>query len=351
MISLNNLLNKSRCVFTQVPVNLYSSEPSENKNYKVCSTDEYDEPIDHLYFREHFNENPSLLHELDMMNIIHGLSFEEGEEEEGEEGEEEEEEEDVKMVDAVTIKEMNYPIHPYVKSVKIMGRVYTAYQLDHQTVFVPSTIDQIELFLKMFLKSAKNIHETRHYISNVSPDLFIWNGVDIDTLTFSPLICQALKPAHFKERSSIIIGTNCISPYQIIWDMLHSKNESEILEYKEFKEKFSLFWEKIMKPEYKFVPKLCQKIYGEKTGLNYVDFILNRWCKIEKLTGSLMVERNVSKVRSSSFLYSIDYFGVAIQVIRYVELLKINKVACADYTPYIRDFLFDAITMNYSEVK
>ena len=195
------------------------------------------------------------------------------------------------------------------------------------------------------------MHEQRHYISNIVPNLFLWNGTDMDTLSFSPSITQFIKHVYEKDRMSIIIGTFCISPYQILWDMLHSKNELELIEYNEFRKKMQTFWENILKPEFKFVPKLCQKIFGEKNGsLSYIDYCINRWCKVLDDKTPKMIEKNNAKVKSQLFLYSIDYFGLAIQMIRYVELLKMkdpNTNQKIDYTPEMKDFIYDALTMNY----
>lgn len=345
MISLSNILKKSRCSFEQLPTLLYGMPSQKVDHYKV---EEYEEPIDKLFFREHFNESGALTKEMEMMDLVHQLSFVEGEEEyEDEEENKEEEKEEEKESEKNDVKELLYPVHPYVKAVRIMGRTYTAYHIESDVIFVPTTMEEVTFFMRSVIKSLKSMHEQRHYISNIVPNLFLWNGRDMDTLGFSPSITQFMKHAHEKDRTSIIIGTLCISPYQILWDMLHSKSEQELIEYSEFRKKMQTFWENILKPEFKFVPKICQKVYGERQGsLSYIDYCINRWCKVLEDKTPKMIEKSTIKVKSPAFLYSIDYFGLAIQVIRFVELLKTknttnNKI---DYTPEMKDFIYDALT-------
>ena len=189
------------------------------------------------------------------------------------------------------------------------------------------------------------IHETKHYISNITSDLFVWDGQNMDTLTFSSSLTQSMKLAQFKDKTSIIVGTTCISPYQIIWDMLHSKSEESMIEYSDFKKKIKIFWEGILKPEYKFVPRICQTLYGKKTGLDYIDMIIKRWCQIDQSKSGTFIEKNTNKVNSTSYLYMIDYFVLGFQVMRYIELLK-SKNILKDNMDDLEEFMYDCITMN-----
>lgn len=357
MISLDNLLKKSRCTFPEIDANLFSAPPLIV--LEKYDPQEYDEPVDHLHFREHFQENEVLQNEVSNMNLIHALSYDISDSHDANNKEDSDDDnqfnkdlnQDTNKEKEVEekVQELIYPVHPYVRCVKIVGRYFTAYQIENNKIFVPETIKHVDLFLKCVLKSLKSIHDQKHYVSNVVPQLFLWDEKSMDSLAFSPSLTTYLKPAHFKNRNSIIIGTQCISPYQILWDMLQSKSESEIVEYCEFKMKMRNFWENILKPEFKFVPKICQKIYGEKTGLDYLDYVITRWCKTFQLKQETMIEKSSQKVQCPSFLYMIDYFGLAIQVVRYVELLKAkssNKTEI-DYTPFMKDFLYKAILMDY----
>ena len=349
MISLSNILKKSRCNFEQLPALLYGMPYQKIDHYKV---EEYEEPIDKLFFREHFNESAALTKEMEMMDLVHQLSFVEKEEEEEEENKEnkedkeENEENESEKNGESEVKELLYPVHPYVKAVRIMGRTYTAYHIESDVIFVPTTMEQVTLFMRSVIKSLKSMHEQRHYVSNIVPNLFLWNGHDIDTLSFSPSITQFMKHVHEKERTSIIMGTFCISPYQILWDMLHSKSEQDLIEYSEFRKKMQTFWENILKPEFKFVPKICQKVYSERQGsLSFIDYCINRWCKVLEDKTPKMIEKSTIKVKSPAFLYSIDFFGLAIQIIRFVELLKTKNTTNQkiDYTPEMKDFIYDAL--------
>lgn len=371
MLSLDSLLKKTRCNFSELPSSLYGTKNESNVNNigERYDPEEYGESVDHLFFREHYQVDSKVLQkELDNMKTLHNLMFEtydSNEETLNEDDEKREEmsnhsknssdlsEQDISIPYQIQCSqsyeepEILYPMHPFIQMVHFFGRVFTAYNLPYNTVFVPNSATDIKIFLKKMLKSLHVLHGMCFYVSNISPDLFVWNGIDIDTLTFSPSITNSMKPAQLNNKTSIILGTNCVSPFQILWDMLHSKSEQDIIEYSEFKKKFQMFWEGILKPEYKFVPKICQKVYGDKTGLDYINFILNRWCKTFQTKSGIYIQKDPQKMLTSSYFFLIDYFGLGIQVIRYIELLKVKGILKNPEVVDLKDIIYDFITMSF----
>jgi len=333
---MDSLMKKTRCPFKDLDCEFYG------ESYEIGKTefDKYDEevyefPITHLNFFEFFSKsNPDLLHMLSMMEYVHGLAYEENENEnEGDkeaENESEKSKEDEKTPPYSSYSSsspsfspsIEYPVHPYIRAVHSMGRVYVALDMAFMTLFRPKSLSHVYAFVQKSKKSLNDIHGLKLYISNITPTLFLWNEKDIDTLAFSADLLHNLKRTSLVSKKSIIIGTQCISPYQVLWDMMHSKYERDEIEYPEFKRKLKVFWESIMKADFALVPGLCQTIYGKKTGLNYLDFVINKWCDVKQINGKAHVIKSTRKILPTENLYMIDWFCLGIQIVRYLEILR-----------------------------
>jgi hypothetical protein len=240
---------------------------------------------------------------------------------------------------------ITYPVHSFVKSVLLLGRIFTAYNCLYSCVFVPKEFGHIATFIKRIQNNLKEVHNQKLYFTNISHNLFVWDNNNINTLTFAPHVTQICKKANFNGRQTIIFGTTCISPYQIIWDMLHSTSEKIEIDYSEFKSNLKCFWEKVLKLEYKFIPLICQEMYGKYNGLDYIDAMIQKWCILETKDKKLYVKKCTNKIDCPPYLYQIDRFALGIIVYNYT--MYVQKIQNNVKIPeYLNKYIYNCIIME-----
>ena len=344
MLSVSDLIKKARCGFKELKCELhnetYRAESGKDADivYDHYDEDEYECEIKDLYFFEYFQKNhPELLNMRSMIEFLHGLTYENEEESTVTDGQR----------SSLENPSIEYPVHPYVRAVHFMGRIYLAFKMESLIQFRPKSLSHVYEFVNRCKKSLNDIHSHNLYVSNIAPASILWDGNDINTLSFSSNLPQQMKKAVFQNQKSIIIGTQCISPYQIIWDMMHSKYELDDIEYTEFKRKLKMFWENTVKAEFCLVPSLCQSIYGKHTGQNYLDYVIKKWCVIKQEDGKTYIHKSTSKVTPVDNLYMIDWFCLGVQIVRYLEILNNDVKKTTSATDYFQGYPKDLMNLIY----
>lgn len=292
MIPLEKLLKRTRTNISQL-------ESQQYDNADVCYKDN---DIEKLYFIEHYStdtKNLNLKKELELMSYLHRLN--------------------VKLCEGGRESIIKLPVHRSIKTVTANDRLYTVYELEGIETYIPNNLKEVCIFYDNIVNLISLVHDSKYYISNLVEGLFISSNEAI-SVSVSPAIIHYLKTADFVHKKSIIIGTNFISPFQILWDIHNSKFQSEEVEYNEFKNNFLMFWKRLLKENSFNIPEVCQSYYSKfNGGKDYIDFILVKWCKIQKKNGKTYIKKDPSLVSHPQYLFGIDWFCLGILLNKYVE--------------------------------
>lgn len=302
-------------------------------NNIVC--DKKDEDCKDLFFIEHFNaNNPVVLNEIKRMDYVYTLSK-------------------LLLKSPEISQDIRLPTDECLKTVIANDRLYTVYFLFGTEPYIPKNLKDIYDFSKNITMIIEKVHENRKYISNIVDGLFLTH--DNTKVSISPAIVHCLKTADYTEKKSIILGSEFVSPYQIIWDILNSKYQPAEVEYNEFKQNMLNFWQRILKTDNRKIPEVCQTYYSRlKGGQDYIDYCINRWCVVKTINKKQHVLKDASKVNNVSFLYTIDWFSLGILLNKYIEVIcessnSNTKLSLSEITNYIQritKIIFCCLTME-----
>jgi len=331
MFSIDMLHKRTRIPFEKMTFRTFFSEKKQT-NY------DEDEPIDNLWFKENFPQfrNEAYQHEVRNMNILHSMYFDT---------------DDQKTPASPDLDEyqsldiLNLPIHPYIREVFLPDRVLTCYEIIGSDVFKPRHKDDINRFRDLAVETIRILHTKKYFIPELRPDLFTWNTEkqNIETLSFSPSLTSAMKSSNVCD-TSLIVHHAIISPFHVLWDMLHSKYETPMIEYKEFKRKFLIFWESILanKHDFKDLPNFCQNIFGKHTGEDFVDYILIKFCVIESDDDKHYIVKDPVKIKNKDYIEKLDWFALALIIKKYHDILNLD--------PLSSEFIFKCISFQYDPI-
>lgn len=288
MIPLEKLVKRTRTNIDQLKCEQYDNN---DIYYKKNDTK-------NLYFIEHFStDTKHLQKEIELMMYLHSIN--------------------TKLCNKHTF--LKLPVHNSIKTITANDRLYTVYELQGVETYIPKNIKEICTFCDNIIDLISIVHESKYYISNLVEGLFISSN-EANFVSMSPAVIHYLKTADFIHKKSIIIGTDFISPFQILWDIHNSKFQSEEVEYNEFKSNFLTFWKRLLKENSFNIPEVCQSYFSKfHGGKDYIDFILVKWCKIYKKNGKMYVKKDPSLVSHPQYLFGIDWFCLGILLNKYVE--------------------------------
>jgi len=291
-----------------------------------------DEPVHNLWFKENFPQfhNELYQREIHNMNVLHSMYYDTG---------------DQKTSCDENLDILNLPIHPYIREVFQTDRILTCYEIIGSDIFKPRHENDMIRFRDLCVETIRILHTKQYYIPDLKPELFTWNAEkqNIELLSFSPNLTSTMKLSDDME-SSLIMHHGIISPFHVLWDMLHSKYETHMVEYKEFKKKFLIFWESIIasKQELKDLPNFCQNIFSKHTGEDFVDYILIKFCTIESDDDKHYIIKDPVKMKNKNYIERTDWFGLAVIIKQYHEMLNID--------PLTSQFIFKCISFEYDPI-
>lgn len=245
------------------------------------------------------------------------------------------------MLTLHTVNDPTFPLHPSVWRILIGGSSYIVFHMTSTSVLIPSTFDQVYDLGVRLIKSASGLHASGYVIKDLMPHMMMDGGC------FGSAIAHTMCKAIFNDKS-IILGTTFISPFQVLWDMLNSKYEKDEIEYVDFKEKLMMFWCRVLKKEYKYIPDVCQFYYGMKTGLDYMDYVICKWCVIKKKRGKTFVVKDNKHVMEPSYIYGIDWFCLGIMLDRYIETI-VEKNESLDPPANLTQLVYKCLVMECPE--
>jgi len=337
MFSIDTLHNRTRTPLQKMTFRTFFSDDKET-NYTE------DEPINKLWFKENFLQfhKDFYTKEIQNMNILHQLYFNtdekknESNNDDGNKGDDSDEH---------PLDILHIPIHPYIREVFLSDRILTTYEILGLDIFAPRNREDINRFCELSVETIRLLHVKNMVVSDVKPDLFTWDEKkrNIDTLSFSPMITNMMKPVNTDEQT-LIMSRSIISPFHVLWDMLHSKYEAPMVEYKEFKKKFVIFWESIIKNRQTFqnLSNFCQTIYGKFKGEDYIDFIIIKFCVIDTQEGKHYVIKDPVKLKNNDYIQKLDWFALAIVIWSYYDNLGLDMLSS--------HFIFECISFDYTAV-
>lgn len=218
------------------------------------------------------------------------------------------------------------PLDTRIKYVNAGNRRYPVYCCGGSKVLDPESMTEVSRVATGMGQVIDVIHKGGYLIWNLHPKM-IYKGEDA---MLGPSTLLTMRKVGFPEplergapAPSILLGCTIASPYQVLLDMLGSKYEKEEIEYNEFKQKFTHFWGRVLPPEYRHVPDVCQLYHSMKQGsTEYIDAILCKWCTIKTDTmGRKIIVKDPSAILKPSMLYGVDWFAFGITLDAYVELV------------------------------
>ena len=228
------------------------------------------------------------------------------------------------------------PLDPSIKYVSAGGRRYPVYNCGGARVLEPRNMQEVVKIGGDVTLLLDRIHKSGFLIWNIHPRLFYRGTVDDkeDSLSFllGPAITLSLTKSQFPEPDkktgmapSIIIGSTIPSPFQVLVDILSSKYEKDEIEYDEFKQKFAHFWGRVLPPDYRHVPDVCQLYHSMANGsTEYIDTIICKWCRLKNDVVDKRrryVLKDPNNLLKAGLLTTIDWFAFGITLDTFMEMV------------------------------
>ena len=203
-----------------------------------------------------------------------------------------------------------------IKYVRIGETRYPTYLCGGTRMAQPVCIREIMDIADRMCVALDSIHRCGWVMWNICPRVIYQPPYRI-----GPTCAIAMRKANFEGiKGSIILGSSIPSPYQVLLDMLSSKFEASEVPFEEFKKKFVFFWGRVLPPDYRHVPDVCQLYHSMKNGsTDYVDSILCKWCKIEEKGGKQFVVKDPTNLLKPSMMFGVDWFGLGITLDFYID--------------------------------
>jgi len=223
------------------------------------------------------------------------------------------------------------PLDHHIKYVHAGGRRYPVYLCGGAKCFEPANMTEVTRLAHDLVQVIDQVHKAGYLIWNITPKL-LYRRADAKGLAMlGPAVTLFMNKAHFPATDpktgaapSIIIGSSIPSPYQVLMDMLSSKYEKDEIEYDEFKLRFLHFWGRVLPPEYRHVPDVCQLYHSMKNGsTQFIDTMICKWCRItsDPKTKKHLVAKDPSSLLKPGLLPSIDWFAFAITIDAMIEMV------------------------------
>lgn len=208
-----------------------------------------------------------------------------------------------------------------VKYVRIGEGRYPVYLCGGTKVAQPVCIREVKEIADRLCQALQIMHRQGWVMWNICP-----RAIYQPPYRIGPTCAVAMRKAAFEGiKGSIILGSSIPSPYQVLLDMLSSKFEAMEIPFEEFKKKFVFFWGRVLPPDFRHVPDVCQLYHSMKNGsTDYVDSILCKWCKIEQKAGKQYIIKDPTNLLKPSMMSCIDWFGLGITLDTYLDQIIEN---------------------------
>lgn len=205
----------------------------------------------------------------------------------------------------------NMPLDHHVKCVIADKRIFPVYISKPQ--FVPHDMVAIANAASSLSSVIQAMHERGWVLWNIYEKAICTGNV------FAPQIIFSARPIDAPRTNSIIMGSTIVSPYQVLCDILSSKYECEEIPYDTFKTRFTHFWGRVLPPEHRHIPDVCQfyhEMHRADSDQDYVDALIKRWCVIK----DGQVIKDPSKLlNDSEMLFKVDWFAFAMVLDTWME--------------------------------
>jgi hypothetical protein len=222
------------------------------------------------------------------------------------------------------------PMDSHIKYVSAGGRRYPVYNCGGARVLEATTMQEVLKMGEAVTLLLDKIHQSGFLVWNIHPRLFYRPDLEEagqDSFILGPAITVSLTKAQFPEPDkktgmapSIIIGSTIPSPFQVLVDMLSSKYEKDEIEYHEFKQKFAHFWGRVLPPEYRHVPDVCQLYHSMMHGsTEYIDTIICKWCRVKEEAARRYIIKDPTHLLKPGLLSTVDWFALGITLDGFME--------------------------------